>query len=132
MKKRVFIIVGIVCVAVAVWIAVFSAIMPLWDTFFETWLHAIDEDPHLQAAIPYIYDETDIADRYGEIIHVGKKIIGTKESDGITSVPFNVETKEYELEIYVEMYVEENSSGEITCTPFSYDIRRIDEKAVTP
>ena len=112
MKKNKILSTIIICIAVYV---VFAAIVI--TLFYSILFNPIDN-----ISVPYIRNETNIENEYGEIIHVSRYVLyKTEKSDDRIKAPYSVETPKWDVKVYVTLV---KSEGE--WQPVSFEVIEVD------
>ena len=66
--------------------------------------NSVSNDPIDKIAIPYIRQNTDLQDKYGELIWIGKNVLyETQEDDTMIKSPYTVEIKSGRVIVYVTL-----------------------------
>lgn len=75
-----------------------------------TLFHLIRYNPIDQIAMPFLWQSTEIEEEYGEIRHIGRRVIDkTEKQEAFMNIPYGVETEKAKLIVYVHL-VKENES----------------------
>ena len=94
MSRKKWILVILIVIVVAI---VFSLIV-----IFA--FNSVQGNPIDKIAITYIRNSTSIQDQYGEIVSIGRNVIDkVEETENTKSIPYQVETKDYRMTIYVQL-----------------------------
>lgn len=75
--------------------------------FVFTIYHLRTYDPHNEVAVPYIWDSTEISEKYGKIVSICRdKADGVVEYQNSVIVPYGIETEKFTLSITVTLIQE--------------------------